>query len=58
MAGCVCVAGGSGLSWGWKSAGLGVNLRSIFASCGMSREMFERGIEEVESVITELLREW
>lgn len=57
MAGCVFVAGGSDLSCGRKSAGLGVNLRSIFASCGISSEIFDRGIEEVESVITELFRE-
>lgn len=58
MACCVFVAGGSDLSWGWKSAGLGLNLRSVFASCGVSSETFDRGTEEVESVITELLREW
>lgn len=57
MVGCAFVAGGSGLSGVWKSAGLGVNLRSIFASCGMSSETFDRGTEEDESVMVELLRE-
>lgn len=52
------VDGGSGLWGAWTPAGLGVNLRSIFASCGISRETFDRGTEEDESVLMELLREW
>lgn len=58
MAACVFAAGGPDLSGVWKPAGLGVNLRSIFASCGISKDTFDRGTEEDESVIKELLREW
>lgn len=58
MVGCGLVAGGSDL-WGvWNPAGLGVNLRSKLASCGISNEIFDRGTEEDESVLMELLREW
>lgn len=57
MAGCGVVAGGSGLWGAWNPAGLGVNLRSMFASCGMSSETFDLGTEEDESVLMELLRE-
>lgn len=57
MAGGAFAAGGSGL-WGvGNPAGLGVNLRSMFASCGISSETFDRGTEEDESVLMELLRE-
>lgn len=58
MAACAFVAGGSGLSGVWKPAGLGVYLWSIFASCGISSDTFDRGTEDDESVIKELLREW
>lgn len=58
MAACAFVAGGSGLCGTWDPAGLGVNLRSILASCGISSETFDRGTEEDESVLKELLRAW